>query len=761
MKKSIITCCLSILATLSFAQQASRQIRGTVVDTSDKPIGAVVVVLQAQDSTYLSSTLTDSDGKFIFQSSENTYMLLFQHVAYEPFIANGSGEDAGQIVLTEKQNAISEVIISAERPLVKVEDGKLIYNSSKLQAGKVANTAYDIMKQVPGVIENNGTVSLSGANSLTIIINGRPTTLSVQQMSDLLHTIPADRVKDIEVMYNVPPQYHVRGAAINVTLKSNLANVTSGEIFGEYKFKHKSSWTGGGNLLFSTPKLSGDIIYSYSALDDISNIDLTAAHLLHGQIYDINQHQLIEGERQQHDIRAGLDYAISDENKMSFVYTSSISPNTHSLTSGIGNFVNSSSKKDGDNALHNLALNYSLKDKLSVGIDYTNYHLNNTQTMNHSGELETPDFTSSASQKINNIGAYLDHSVSVGNNWGLKYGASFNFAQSADTQIYVSGNADLSSQNTESTINEYTYDLYAGFDKNFSKGVSLSAYLTGEYYKRNGYGKWSLFPQMSLTYVINPTHILQFAISSDKIYPSYWAMQESVSYIDGYSQLHGNPNLTPMYNYQGVAMYIYKQKYIVQLYYSYTSDYFQQSAYQSQDELALIYKTLNWDYYRHYGLNVILPFKVGKWWDSRITLVGTNTKIKSHDFYNMEITRDKWIGRIQMSNSFIVCNKPTISFDVSGYYQTPAIQCTYDLSSSWALNAGLKCAFLKDKLSCSIMCNDIFESASPKIKVDMQNQNFKMLTDKYTRSITIRLSYKIGGYKQKDREAIDTSRFGH
>ena len=56
--------------------------------------------------------------------------------------------------------------------------------------------------------------------------------------------------------------------------------------------------------------------------------------------------------------------------------------------------------------------------------------------------------------------------------------------------------------------------------------------------------------------------MFQLSLSTDKTYPSYWDMQSSVSYLNGYTELWGTPGLKPMTNYNLNGNYIWKQKYI-------------------------------------------------------------------------------------------------------------------------------------------------------------------------------------------------------
>ena len=79
----------------------------------------------------------------------------------------------------------------------------------------------------------------------------------------------------------------------------------------------------------------------------------------------------------------------------------------------------------------------------------------------------------------------LDQSHDLGRQWTLDYGARFVYVRDNDYQYYTSEEA-MSDRDTDLRLDEYTYDLYAGTSRNFASGVSFSASLTGEYYRRNG-----------------------------------------------------------------------------------------------------------------------------------------------------------------------------------------------------------------------------------------------------------------------------------
>ena len=90
--------------------------------------------------------------------------------------------------------SLPEVMIIGERPVVKASQGKLVYDLPQLIRDLPVDNAYDAVKELPGVTEMNGGLQLAG-QGVTVILNGKVTTLSVEQLYTLLRSIPASRIE--------------------------------------------------------------------------------------------------------------------------------------------------------------------------------------------------------------------------------------------------------------------------------------------------------------------------------------------------------------------------------------------------------------------------------------------------------------------------------------------------------------------------------------------------------------------------------------
>ena len=106
-----------------------------------------------------------------------------------------SADNVGVVTLDASETAIEGVVVSAELPVVRVEEGRLDYDLEAATRGMTVNNAYEAITRLPGVSEQEGRLTLAGAGSVTVILNGKPTTMSTDQLEALLRSTPVERVE--------------------------------------------------------------------------------------------------------------------------------------------------------------------------------------------------------------------------------------------------------------------------------------------------------------------------------------------------------------------------------------------------------------------------------------------------------------------------------------------------------------------------------------------------------------------------------------
>ena len=785
MKRTIYYMILCLL--MSLGEIMAQGISGKVMDGKEQPVDGVAVILQTLDSVYVDAVVTDTLGDFrLNHPLDQSYRLIFQHILYNMVEKEITTANVGTVVLEEKDYQLAEITVKGERPQVKLEGGKLTYDVPQLMKDKTATNAFEIIKDLPGLIERNDNLELVGASRLNIILNGQLTTMSADQLIQLLKTMPASRVEKAEVMYNAPAKYNVKGALLNVVLSKNESETPSwqGETGVDYTQYRHAGGDAHVNLLYTNKGFSIDFLLNGNKRRDVMGEDMLARHTLNSGMTEISQHNRALVHVNRGTVRLGMDYTFANEDKLSLAYYlkgDKVLSDRDAFTSYLDlskpeNKSESTSlvRDDGHSAIHNIRLQYDGHAGISAGADFTRYHSPSVLDYQDTNGSRT-DMINNTRQDVSRWSVFLNKTHSFASGWGLNYGVHGGYASSKNYSEYLydqGAGYEMDEEALEdNTQKEYIVDIFAEVSKSFGERFSATVGLKGEYFKsdyassRENMNLWNegaLFPTVSLSYTFSPRHILQFDISSDKTYPGYWQVSPQVTPLNSYSEVAGNPLLKPYRTYEGQMVYIFRQKYMLVAFCEYTPDYFAQLPYQSDTELKTVFRFENMDYSLEAGLAVIIPFNVGRFWNSRISLRGWRMQEKNDNFHGISYNREAYLGLAHMSNTFNLCDKPNLKMTIDGQYVTPgAIQGIYDLGSMYEISAGLKWTFLNDRASLTLKGDDIFASSIPRtIKINQGNQWSRMRKLNDERCLKLSFVWKFGGYKEREHDSIDTSRFG-
>ena len=751
MKRTIYYMILCLL--MSLGEIMAQGISGKVMDGKEQPVDGVAVILQTLDSVYVDAVVTDTLGDFrLNHPLDQSYRLIFQHILYNMVEKEITTANVGTVVLEEKDYQLAEITVKGERPQVKLEGGKLTYDVPQLMKDKTATNAFEIIKDLPGLIERNDNLELVGASRLNIILNGQLTTMSADQLIQLLKTMPASRVEKAEVMYNAPAKYNVKGALLNVVLSKNESETPSwqGETGVDYTQYRHAGGDAHVNLLYTNKSFSLDFLLNGNKRRDVMGEDMLARHTLNSGMTEISQHNRALVHVNRGTVRLGMDYTFANEDKLSLAYYlkgDKVLSDRDAFTSYLDlskpeNKSESTSlvRDDGHSAIHNIRLQYDGHAGISAGADFTRYHSPSVLDYQDTNGSRT-DMINNTRQDVSRWSVFLNKTHSFASGWGLNYGVHGGYASSKNYSEYLydqGAGYEMDEEALEdNTQKEYIADIFAEVSKSFGERFSATVGLKGEYFKsdytssRENMNLWNegaLFPTVSLSYTFSPRHILQFDISSDKTYPGYWQVSPQVTPLNSYSEVAGNPLLKPYRTYEGQMVYIFRQKYMLVAFCEYTPDYFAQLPYQSDTELKTVFRFENMDYSLEAGLAVIIPFNVGRFWNSRITLRGWRMQEKNDNFHGISYNREAYLGLAHMSNTFNLCDKPNLKMTIDGQYVTPgAIPGIYDLGSMYEISAGLKWTFLNDRASLTLKGDDIFASSIPRtIKINQGNQWSRM-----------------------------------
>ena len=672
---------------------------------------------------------------------------------------------------------LPEVFVKAERPLVKVADGKLQYDIPNLMKSKPVDNAFDILGELPGVGKSGDNISLLGTSETTIIINGRKSSMTPEQLADILKATPSSKVKKIEVMYSTPPQYGVRGASINVVIENDrsLADILKGEISLTGKQAWYFSPTALMNLSYTGKKYAADLSYSANYRHGRSTEDMHAEPTVNGTKYDILQKNWSENKGISHNLRGDFEYDFSNKDKLSASYTGKyVQDKPVSLRGGQTDFkgietVNTASRTTGPSFLHSTRIDYNGHKNLNAGIDYTFYKDKSLQDLvNNFEDSNDQDRHNESKQKSQRANIYINHFVVVGEGWKISYGAEASLSGTTNEASALLNNEKESEGTFYMKQKEHSAGIFGGFSRSFGKKFTLNASLAVRYYKASvdSAGKKStlwdqadLFPSLSAVYRIDRSNMLQFSLSSNRKYPSYWATTPNTYYMNIYSVIKGNPQLKPELNYSMQLTYVIKNKYVLGAFANFQPDKIQQMSYQQPDRLQSVFHSINLDTHTMYGLMAVVPFRAGEVLSSRLTLMGFSIHDKG-TLVDISFDRKKLFGRAMLTNTIFLTRDKNLSLDISGDYSSPAIQGIYDIDPLYSLDAALVWTLPKKRLRLTLKGSDLLNSQKPLTHIDEQRQKSRMELFQDIRSVSLTLRYSFGGYKEKKVKSVDTSRFG-
>ena len=668
-------------------------------------------------------------------------------------------------------HVLPDVMVKGTRPIVKVKGAALTYDLPQLLKDHPVDNAYEAIKQLPGVTEENDALKLN-AGGVTVMIDGKATNMTDEQLYALLKSIPTSRIANAEVLYNAPAKYLVKGQVINLQLKHNQGiTALRGELFGGFANQNRNQYTERASLLYTNKKWEIDMLYSFHHGKKTYYYDNEFAHnLTDGSSYSYATRTDANGRKLNHNIRLGINYNIAKNHRISFAYTSQI--NDKKGTSEDSGSYESLLRINTKTQLHNFRLDYSTPFGFSAGAEYTYYKSPDEQKVNSSLFDSDMSYDIASRQNINKWNVYLKQEHDLGNNWGLNYGANYTTSRDKSSQDFLNSQgigssptatisngteANQSSSNTNQTEDEVNF--YIGATKNFGSKLMMEASLMEEYYHTPVWHEWNLFPTLSVTYLPKAGHILKLGVSSNRNYPSYWSVKNFTTYtFGGYGKIVGNPDLKPSRKLDASLTYIYRGQYIVSLFMEDELDAFRQFPYQSSTKQEMEYKFTNCDHIFNTGLMLRAPLNVCKWWKNRLTLIGVYQNDKNSHFYDLPFNESKWFCQAKWNGNFIFGKH--LLLNVDGSIRTTAIQGIIEVPTSGYLNAALTWKPLNnDKLQIKAYCNDIFKTADNYLHDTYKGQHVVNETHE-GRILGVSLTYRFGGYKEKNHEKVDTSRFG-
>jgi len=218
------------------------------------------------------------------------------------------------------------VTIQGKQSPVKLEAGKTTVNiASSILASQ--GSAFDVLKVLPGVfIKEDGSVSLNGQAGVNVLINGKTTYLSGENLVSLLKSMPASSVEKIELLTNPTAEYDASGkGVINIKMIKNLYLGTSGSLNANYWQGKQGRGYASGLFNFQNEKLSVSVTYSHYQGNQPNTINIFRGFLTeanpNNETLLMNQHNRTIYKDANNYFRISTDYDISKKVMMNAYFS--------------------------------------------------------------------------------------------------------------------------------------------------------------------------------------------------------------------------------------------------------------------------------------------------------------------------------------------------------------------------------------------------------------------------------------------------------
>lgn len=342
--KFYFTLVMTLIFTVQSFAQGDAVISGRVIELSTQnPITFANILLTNNNDTTITGTITDEDGRFSINGlNEGRYKIKVSFIGFEikeiPVLIGKLNKtfDLGKIELKESSENLSEVVITAKKDIVSSSLDKKSFNIDN-NISQAGGSAMDAMRNLPGVtVDTEGKILLRGSDKVTVLIDGKQTSLTGFGNQKGLDNIPASNIERIEIINNPSAKYDSRGLAgiVNIIYKKQNEKGFNGNVglnlgIGELTAR-KDNLANIMDKYAFTPKVNPSFNLNYRSKNvnlflqtdgivrkRVNNNEFTSRIYSNGNP-NISSQFLENRTQELYNIKAGVDWFIDDSNKFTF-----------------------------------------------------------------------------------------------------------------------------------------------------------------------------------------------------------------------------------------------------------------------------------------------------------------------------------------------------------------------------------------------------------------------------------------------------------
>jgi hypothetical protein len=731
----------------------AQKISGFVKDETGHTVaGAVVGLLKQADSSALKWVVADETGKYTFLNLRpGSYILNASHVGYVPVfsatITIAADSIVPDLVITKLAGKLNEVAVTAQKPVIEIKADKTILNVEGT-VNAVGTDAMELLRKSPGVmVDKDDKISMNGKNGVQVLIDGRATHLSGDDLSRYLKTMQSSQIESVQLISNPSARYDAVGNAgiINIITKKNKALGTNGSVNGGWNIGTYAKYNGGVAFNHRNKDLNlfGNYSFNTGRNFNTMNIYRTVADTL------FDQFGTGISNNTSHTFKAGADWYANKITTLGALVTgsflngnysgNSITPIIHQPTAMVNRILVAKNNNIRQNGNMNVNVNFTRtinKDRtLTINADYGFHHLQSDQWQpNYYYEADgfTPFYSSVIRMNtpsdidIYSIKADYEQSLKKGK---LETGGKIGYVSTGNNlqQYDVMGGDPVLDKDRSNLLN-YTENInaaYASYSRPF-KGWLIQAGLRVENTNLTGTSKGlkkddlnykeydstfnrhftDVFPSASVTFNKNAINQVSLTYSRRIDRPSYKDLNPFEFRLDAYIFSRGNIHLRPQYTNSFGLIHTYKYKLTTSLNFSIVKDMFI-SLLDTTETSKLIITNRNLAKQQIVSVNMNYVFNYKSY--TSIINVNANYSHYKADMDERTIDLDAFTFGVYAQNSIVFAK--TFTAQITGMYNAPTVyQGMFRANAIWSVDAGLQKKIWKGKATIKSSVSDLFRT---------------------------------------------------
>lgn len=806
MKQFFTLLLLTVLFGLQSQAQNSGRVSGIVKDGSQKTVeSATITLLRAKDSSSVKFAVASKEGTYAFEGIANgKYLVSVSAVghqkAFSPQFEVSPAKAAIQLATLELvpvAKAMNDVTVVARRPLVEQKIDRMVVNV-EASPTNVGSTAMEVLEKSPGIsVDKDGNISLKGKAGVMVMVDGRPTQLGGADLANLLRSLNATQLDQIEIMTNPPARFDAAGNAgvINIKTKKNKQLGYNGSLSLSYGQGILPKFNEGVNFNFRQGKwnLFTNLSHGYRENRQYLDIQRNFTNQSSKEVVShFDQEARMKGTRTSYNGKVGADYFASKNTTVGVVLSGFSNGGTFENRNFIGisdagRAITSQTRALSlqDETWKNFSTNLNLRQvldttgkELTADLDYVRYKGDNDQSLNnyyfgadnqflHKGDT----LYGKLPQQIDIYSGRVDYSMPLKKGARFEAGLKTSFVSTDNNAIYdtVHHGTVIRDRNRsnhflyEENINAAYVNLSGPLGKKWSGQLGLrlentiakgDQKTTNETFDRN---YTQLFPTAFLQYAANQKNSFVLNYGRRIRRPNYESLNPFIEYLDRYTYQQGNPNLKPQFSHNIELSHTYKGFLTTTLNYTRTNDIIQQVIEQNEATSETFVKQANIARQQQYGLAISANKPMNKWWTNSIYVNVFNNRFEglvSNEVVKVSGTTLMLNGSQQFKLS------KTFTAELSGWFRTAGIEGVIQASQMGGLNVGFSQQVMKDKGSIRFNVRDVLYTQQFHGKAKYANVDASFQERSDSRVVTLGFTYrfskgKVGGVKRRGSSAND------